>query len=131
MSSISLSNPSTPVRPFVLREVENPNAPSCLPPKTIRVVIVRHGECMNNTKDIMGSVCDEAHPDTANCLTEKGRKQAEAGAELLRGRLYGDEVFFSSPNTMARQTAEIVARAVGYPIENIVTEKDIQEMFFI
>lgn len=61
----------------------------------MRIIFVRHGE-PNYQKD---------------CLTELGRKQAEAAAERLRGE--GIDTVFTSPYGRALQTAEITAERLN------------------
>ena len=64
----------------------------------MRIIFVRHGE-----------------PDYANdCLTETGKKQAEAAAKRLVCE--GISEIYSSPMGRAYQTAECTAKALGLPI---------------
>lgn len=67
----------------------------------MRIIFVRHGE-----------------PDYEHdCLTETGRRQAEAAAERLAGEGIG--AIYSSPNGRARETAEAVARRLGLPVTQL------------
>ena len=64
----------------------------------MRIVFVRHGE-----------------PDYAHdCLTERGRIQAQAAAERLREE--GIEEIYSSPLGRATETAAFTAEALGLPV---------------
>lgn len=67
----------------------------------MRIIFVRHGE-----------------PDYVNdCLTDRGRAQAEALVDRLRGE--GIEDIWSSPMGRAFQTAEPVAADLGIPIRTV------------
>ncbi len=64
----------------------------------MRILFIRHGE-----------------PDYArDCLTDEGRRQAEAAAERLSGENIAR--IYSSPNGRARQTAAATARRLGLPV---------------
>ena len=64
----------------------------------MKLYIIRHGE-----------------PDYENdCLTETGRKQAQAAAERLKDE--GFDEIYSSPNGRAYETAKYTADKVGLPI---------------
>ena len=64
----------------------------------MRIIFVRHGE-----------------PDYGrDCLTETGKKQAEAAAKRLAGE--GISEIYSSPMGRAYQTAEATAKLIGLPI---------------
>lgn len=82
--------------------------------------LIRHGEAVSNVEPIMGGM----HGDTG--LSPLGVRQAEA----LRDRLAATEeiaadVLIASTLPRARQTAEIIAPALGLPI---IWEDDVQEM---
>ncbi len=65
----------------------------------MRLIFVRHGE-----------------PDYENdCLTERGRAQAEAAAKRLLNE--GITEIFSSPNGRARETASFTAQALGLEVQ--------------
>jgi len=67
----------------------------------MRLIMVRHGE-PNYVDD---------------CLTETGKKQAEAAAERLM--LEPIDEIYSSPNGRAHNTAEYTAKAQGLPITTL------------
>lgn len=67
----------------------------------MRIIFVRHGE-----------------PDYEHdCLTKRGRKQAAAAAERLRGE--GIEELFSSPLGRAAETAEAASGLLGLPVKTL------------
>jgi broad specificity phosphatase PhoE len=83
--------------------------------------LVRHGESENNVKRLLSSWPEKQifH------LTEKGREQATAAAEKLRGK----EIMkiYSSPITRALETARIIADVVGV---DIVQDERLRETDF-
>jgi probable phosphoglycerate mutase len=74
-----------------------------------RLVLVRHGEAICNVQGVVGG------PVGCTGLTETGYRQAEALRRRLSesGELAEAEAFYSSVLRRARQTAEVVAPAVG------------------
>lgn len=70
-----------------------------------RVYLVRHAKAEPH-----------AEKDDARRLTSEGRARFEALVARLRGRLQVKRVL-TSPLVRARETAEILARATGAPIE--------------
>lgn len=67
----------------------------------MRIIFVRHGE-----------------PDYANdCLTETGRKQAEAASRRLERE--GIEEIYASPMGRASQTAAFTAQRLGLPVRTL------------
>ncbi len=79
--------------------------------KNITFFLVRHGEAEQNVSGIASS-----WPETREFhLTEKGRKQIEAVADLLSGK-HIDRIF-SSPICRTRETAEMIAEATGASVE--------------
>ena len=55
--------------------------------------------------------------DATRCLTEQGRSDVARVAQALAEGQPGLEYLFSSPFLRARQTAELVASAVGMPVD--------------
>jgi probable phosphoglycerate mutase len=86
-----------------------------------RLVLVRHGEALSNIEPIVGG------PRGDEGLTPLGIRQAEALRDRLRDRReFVPDVLISSTLARARQTAEIIAPALGdLPI---AFEDDVQEM---
>jgi broad specificity phosphatase PhoE len=68
------------------------------------LTIIRHGESNWNAEGRQ-----QGHLDSG--LSHRGRKQAEAMANALRGRRF-DAIYSSDPGR-AQQTAEIIAEALG------------------
>lgn len=95
-------------------------------PDVTRVILVRHGECLNNLKDIMGSLC----PDDGNGLTSKGREQAATSGMKLHARIQTADVMMTSPNARAKETAQIFAAILGYPSDKIVIDARLQEEYY-
>ena len=85
-----------------------------------QLYLIRHGEAVSNVQPIVGGM----RGDTG--LTPRGVAQAER----LRDRLAGTgeiaaDVLISSTLPRARETAEIIAPALGLPI---IWDDDVQEM---
>ncbi len=71
------------------------------------LILVRHGHAVSSEKNIYSSDLRVPHP-----LTERGTAQAErTGAELAR--LKRMDGLYSSTTLRAKQTAEIIAKAIG------------------
>lgn len=82
--------------------------------------LIRHGEATTNVEPIMGGM----NGDTG--LTSLGVRQAEALRDrLAESQEIAADVLIASTLPRARQTAEIIAPALGLPI---VWEDDVQEM---
>jgi phosphohistidine phosphatase len=60
---------------------------------------------------------EAAGSDALRPLSELGRREAQAAADAIRDRQARPAVVLSSPRLRARETAEIVARALGVPME--------------
>lgn len=74
----------------------------------LRVYLVRHGQALSNLDPP-----PELQPAELDHLTELGRRQAEAAAKALAGS--GARAVFTSPATRAKQTADLMAGALGVP----------------
>ena len=74
-----------------------------------KIVLLRHGESEGNAKGYF-----QGHADFD--LTETGTAQARALAERWRSEGVAFDRIFSSPLARARQTAEIIAGALGVEI---------------
>lgn len=90
-------------------------------PKRGKVFLMRHGQAENNAQGIVSSFPEKkGYP-----LTEEGRAQAEKAAESLKSM--GIERIIASPVLRTQQTAEIVGKALGIPVE---TDPRLQELGF-
>jgi probable phosphoglycerate mutase len=74
------------------------------------VWLIRHGESTWNVNGLI-----QGHDDAAT-LTARGRRQAELAAEELRGMPI--QALYASDLRRARQSAEIVGRALGLPVHH-------------
>jgi probable phosphoglycerate mutase len=81
-----------------------------------RFLLIRHAESEGNRDQVFTAT-------PAIGLTERGRRQARAAAQWLRGRHAPREVV-SSPYARARQTADILAQELDLPV---VIEDDLRE----
>lgn len=81
---------------------------------------IRHGESEANVQRIFAGQMDTP-------LTEKGRAQAKAAGEAAKQHHF--DLIVSSPLVRAYDTAKIVAREVGYPVERIVTNDVFKEHY--
>jgi probable phosphoglycerate mutase len=87
--------------------------------------LLRHGETIwNRAKRLQG------HKDTP--LTLRGVQQAKAMGKALARKLDGvaPAVFFASPLGRTRQTAAIIADAIGHDPETIVFDDRLKEVTF-
>jgi broad specificity phosphatase PhoE len=86
-------------------------------------VFLRHGESIGNAQARWQGQSD--YP-----LTEKGRAQAQALAERWKSEKANFDVIIASPLGRAKETAEIIASALGVQVEYdpILLERHIGEM---
>ena len=82
-------------------------------------LFVRHGETVGNLEQI-------AHGQTESPLTERGIRQAQTTAEMLRGWDTKYHRVYTSPLSRAFHTGEHIAEALGLPID---THDDLVEGF--
>jgi len=80
------------------------------------ILMARHGETDWNRESRF-----QGHADTT--LNEAGREQAEALAERLRTEEI--EAVYASPLLRAHETAEIVARSLGLPVETVAGLREV------
>lgn len=77
-----------------------------------RLYFIRHGQSVLNLEETYAGQLDTP-------LTDYGREQAKiAGMETA---LIGIDIIISSPLSRAYETAQIVAREIGYPEHDIIT----------
>ncbi len=82
----------------------------------MQLFVVRHGETIRN---IVGLV----QGDTESMLSEKGKEQARALKEKLRGQTF--DIVLSSPLSRAYQTAEIIIEnKIPIVIDERLNERD-------
>ena len=88
-------------------------------------VFLRHGESIGNAQARWQGQSD--YP-----LTEKGRAQAQALAERWKAEGAKFDLIIASPLGRAKETAEIIAPAVGAPVEfdPILLERHIVPLFY-
>lgn len=82
--------------------------------------IMRHGQTEHNVKGLW-----DANPKTSDHLTEIGKKQVNASAELLKNRSI--DVVITSPFARAFETATMTARALGIPENKIIHDERLSE----
>ena len=87
----------------------------------MRVHFVRHGESVSNAAP--GGMALPAA--TGDRLTERGRRQAEAVLEHLRGLT--PTLILSSPLRRARETAAILAQRLDLPVEELDEIRELRE----
>ncbi len=86
-----------------------------------RFFVMRHGEAENNVKGIVSS-----HENNPHHLTENGKVQAgEAAKMLLKEKI---DVIIASPFIRTKETAEIVAKTIGFDPSQIVFDHRIEEI---
>ncbi len=83
--------------------------------------VIRHGEAENNVRGIVNSDINKNRWH----LTEKGRMDAEAKAEILKGKKI--DLIFSSDFTRVKETAEIAAEKIGVDKSKIIFDERLRE----
>ncbi len=71
----------------------------------MQILLVRH------------AIADPAGPDAERALTDAGRRQFERVAAAVAGRGWRSQQILHSPLRRARETAEILGRALSAPLE--------------
>ncbi|MFA6397677.1 MAG: histidine phosphatase family protein [Candidatus Paceibacterota bacterium] len=84
------------------------------------IYFVRHGESEDNVKKLFAGRKD-------SLLTEKGREQARKTAKNIRERELNVDRIISSPLKRALETAEIIAREIGFDKNRIEISDEIIE----
>ncbi|MCL5004345.1 MAG: class I tRNA ligase family protein [Patescibacteria group bacterium] len=88
--------------------------------------VMRHGEAEQNVKNILNSKLEMNHYH----LTEKGKKQVLAAAEILRQTQDKIDFIFSSDLLRAKETAEIINDGLGIGKDKIIFDERIREVNF-
>ncbi len=85
--------------------------------------VMRHGESEGNAKNVLDS-----DGITTNGLTETGREEVRAAAEVLKARAVTK--IYASPFLRTKETAELVAEAIGLSATDIVFDDRLRELQF-
>ncbi|MEK7155423.1 MAG: class I tRNA ligase family protein, partial [Patescibacteria group bacterium] len=83
--------------------------------------VMRHGEADTNVQEVLNS-----DPNAEVHLTEKGKKDVEASAKKFADEEF--DLIVSSPFKRTHESAEIVAKTLGIPKEDIVLDKRFGEV---
>lgn len=83
--------------------------------------VCRHGESENNTKSIISSL-----PTDPYNLTIEGRKQVQIAAKWLNDKKI--DLIFTSPFIRTKETASVIARAIGLNEDKIIEDSRISEI---
>lgn len=84
--------------------------------------VMRHGQAENNIEEE-----DSVHHKELNHkakLTEKGKAQVLENSKNFKEKI---DIVFCSPFSRSKETAEIACKQIGFPVEEIVFDKRIQE----
>ncbi len=85
--------------------------------------VMRHGEAQSNVQSIVTSALDGD-----NHLTENGREQVEAtGKTLAKEKI---DLIITSPVLRTRETAALMAEALGVPADQVVLDERLREVGF-
>ncbi|MFA6386760.1 MAG: histidine phosphatase family protein [Candidatus Paceibacterota bacterium] len=85
------------------------------------IYFVRHGESEANERKVFAGQRDDS------LLTSNGREQAKATAQEIIKEGLKIDVIYSSPLKRAYETAEIIAKEIGFDVSKIIIEKRITE----
>jgi isoleucyl-tRNA synthetase len=88
-----------------------------------KYVVMRHGEAKSNATNTVSS---KVETSVNFGLTDNGRASAASSGEMLKGK--GIDIIIASPFARTRQTAEIVAEAIGFDTEKIIIDERIKEI---
>jgi len=80
----------------------------------MEVYLMQHGKALS----------EEVDPERS--LSPEGENQISASGQALQKMGIGFDLIVTSPKKRARQTAEIVARTVNYPVNDIETTETLQ-----
>lgn len=88
---------------------------------------VRHGQSLVN---VGGQFCTRVGTELDQGLTELGKQQAESDGRKAAAAGLRFDLILTSPLKRTRETAALIARQVGYPVEEIKVLDDLQELQF-
>lgn len=94
---------------------------------TLDLYLFRHGESELNVKDIGNEATIGGRSPHIN-LSERGIQQAKALGHELKRRGTSFDYLYSSPTVRAEHTAKIVAGAIGFPADKILTSEALHEV---
>ncbi|MFW5853675.1 MAG: class I tRNA ligase family protein [Patescibacteria group bacterium] len=86
-------------------------------------IMMRHGQADSNVEDIL-----DDQVDSDNNLTTKGKQQVEKTAQVLMEE--GIDLIITSPLPRTKQTAKMVASALGLSEELVLEDNDLREIGF-
>ncbi|HWU24592.1 MAG TPA: class I tRNA ligase family protein [Candidatus Paceibacterota bacterium] len=84
---------------------------------------IRHGEAENNAANTLDATNEHAYP-----LTKIGKEQVAGAAAALAGK--GITKIFASPFARTKETAELIARALGLSTDVITYDERLRELNF-
>lgn len=84
---------------------------------------IRHGEAENNVANALDATNEHAYP-----LTQIGKEQVAAAATTLAGK--GITKIFASPFARTKETAELIAHALGLSTDVITYDERLRELNF-
>ncbi|MDO8604789.1 MAG: class I tRNA ligase family protein [bacterium] len=88
-----------------------------------KYIVMRHGQAESNARGIVSS---EVNGSEAFGLTANGRVSVENAAQKLKDN--NIDIIITSPFARTRQTADIVAREIGYEVGKIIVDERIKEL---
>jgi probable phosphoglycerate mutase len=86
-----------------------------------KLYFIRHGQTDMNVAGLFSG-----HTDAR--LTDEGKLQAKKAGQATKN--LGIDLIVSSPLSRAYQTAKIVAKEIGYPTNQVITNQLLVERFF-
>ncbi len=88
-----------------------------------KYIVMRHGEAESNVKRVVSSKTDGS---SAYGLTANGRALVEETGKKLKEK--GIDIIITSPFVRTKETAEIVAGAIGFDTRKIIVDERIKEI---
>jgi len=85
--------------------------------------VMRHGEALSNTRGIVSS---KIKGSEAFGLTPNGRAEAKKTGNKLKSKKI--DIIITSPFARTKETADIVAEAIGYDAKKIITDERLKEI---
>ncbi|MFH0804315.1 MAG: class I tRNA ligase family protein, partial [Candidatus Zambryskibacteria bacterium] len=85
--------------------------------------VMRHGEAEQNVLNLVSNL-----PDFPHHLTDKGKSQVALAADKLKSKKI--DAIYCSPFLRTKETAQIIAKEIGFPEDKIIYDERIREMGF-